>query len=302
MSFLLTRSTRRRQLRELDSPEQERLVRALRDEVSGLPASPAEDGSPWWTGVRERIVAQLLADDPRSFLTWKPIRETMFTPNLPYVETELEALKRSAEWSATWEDVLEEDPAGCPPPFPALPSSSSNLIHHAYHVHRLRETTGRSLEDFGQIVEFGGGYGSFARLAGRLAFRGRYHVYDFPEFAALQRYYLGSVASTRHDAAIADQFAASPDASDVPPGDPTAGLFVALWSLSETPVAQREPWIAAMRSASSVLLAFQHEFEGADNRAWFAGLTDQIPELDWVVAPIEHLPGHSYAIASRRSA
>jgi hypothetical protein len=299
MSFLKTRSTRRRHLRELDSPDQERLVHALREEVSRLPSPPPDEGSPWWTAVRGRIIDQLRRDDPRSFLVWKPIRETMFTPNLPYVETELDALRRSAEWDATWQPVLEEDPAGCPPPFPGLPGSSSNLIHHAYHAHRLREATGRSLEDFGQIVEFGGGYGSFARVAGRLGFRGGYHVFDFPEFAALQRYYLGSVASTRGDAAIADGFTASPDAADVPSGDPDSGLFVALWSLSETPLAERDRWIDSMRSSSCVLLAFQHEFEGADNRAWFAGVTDRTPELEWVVTPIDHLPGHSYAIGSR---
>src|SRR4051812_18782956 len=211
MLFFQTRSTRRRQLRQLDSADQERLIQSLREELSALPAIPEDEGSPWWTAVRQRIVAQLLADDPRPFLTWKPIRETMFAPNLPYIETELSALTQSPRWAGTWEQALVEDPVGCPPPFPGLRSSSSNLIHHAYHVHRLLESTGRSLEDLDRIVEFGGGYGSFARLATRLGFGGVYHVHDFPELAALQRYYVRSVAALRDDASIDERFSSSSD-------------------------------------------------------------------------------------------
>ena len=75
--------------------------------------------------------------------------------------------------------------------------------------------------------------------------------------------------------------------------------FVALWSLSETPVAEREPWIEAIDGAAAALLAYQHEFEGADNRAWFADLRVRAPHLRWTFAGIAHLPGNSYAIGRR---
>jgi hypothetical protein len=292
------RQARKRHLDRLDDPAQDELAAALREEIARLRHQPRGDESPWWTAIRERLVRQLLADDPRAFLRWAPIRETMLVGDLPYVEDELRALRASDAWASTWSVVLEEDPSGCPPSYPGHPASSANLIHHAFHVERLREVTGYSLQDFAQIVEFGGGYGSFARLAFRLGFTGAYHVHDFPEFAALQRYYLRSVA-TVHGNGLAAGFTASADRPDAPAPDRERGLFVALWSLSETPLAERTPWIDAIGGASAALLAYQHEFEGADNRAWFEDLRTRAPQLRWSFAEIAHLPGNSYAIARR---
>jgi plasmid stabilization system protein ParE len=298
MFALRDRQTRKRQLARLDNPAQAQMASALRAQIAALQEQPRGNESPWWAGVRQQLVRQLRAGDPRAFLRWRPIRETMLVPHVPYVEDELRALQASGAWTATWSTVLEEDPTGCPPSYPALPSSSANLIHHAFHVQRLREVSGRSLEDFTQIVEFGGGYGSFARLAFRLGFTGVYHVHDFPEFAALQDYFLRSVLAARGQETPVT-FTASADSAHAPAPDGDAGLFVGLWSLSETPLAEREPWIDAIDGASAALLAFQDEFEATDNRAWFEALQTTAPRLRWTISEIAHLPGNSYAIGRR---
>ncbi len=298
MFALRERRSRKRHLASLDDPVQDELAAALREEVDRLQSQPRAAESPWWTAIRERLVGHLRTEDPRAFLRWGPIRETMLVPNLPYVETELQALLASDAWEPTWSAVLEEDATGCPPPYPAHPASSANLIHHAFHVQQLREIAGRSLEDFTQIVEFGGGYGSFARLAFRLGFTGHYHVHDFPEFAALQRYYMRSAFAARGAEPPAG-FTVSAERAAAPAPDPRDGLFVALWSLSETPVPERAPWIETIGGASAALLAFQHEFEGADNRVWFQDLQIRVPQLRWSLSEIAHLPGNSYAIGRR---
>ena len=43
------------------------------------------------------------------------------------------------------------------------------------------------------IVEFGGGYGSFARVVMNGGFRGRYVIYDLHPFNLIQKYYLKSL-------------------------------------------------------------------------------------------------------------
>jgi hypothetical protein len=301
MLFLRDRRSsqdRTRDLGRLDDPIQHELAAALREEIARLQQQPREDESPWWTGIREQLVRQLLADDPRAFLGWTPIVQTMMVGNAQWTNKELRALRASDAWASTWRSALEEDPTGCPPRHARCRQSSGNLIHHAYHVQRLREITGRSLEDFAQIVEFGGGYGSFARLAFRLGFTGTYHVHDFPEFAALQRYYLRSVMAVR-GLDLPAGFTASAEQADTPAPDPDGGLFVALWSLSETPPADREPWIGAVGGSAAALLAFQHEFEGTDNRAWFESLRTRAPDLQWTLSDIAHLPGNSYAVGRR---
>jgi hypothetical protein len=298
MFALRDRQSKKRHLARLDDPVHDELAATLRAEISRLQRERSGGDSPWWTGVRERLVRHVLTDDPRAFLRWDPIRETMVVPNLPYVENELRALRASDAWTSTWSGALDEDPSGCPPPYPGHPTSSANLIHHAFHVQRLRELTACSLEDFTQIVEFGGGYGSFARLAFRLGFMGTYHVHDFPEFAALQRYYMHSVVAVRGED-LAGDFMTSAEPADTPPPEPDGGLFVALWSLSETPLAERESWIDAIGGSSAALIAFQHEFEGADNRLWFKDLQTRTADLNWTLSDIPHLPGNAYAIGRR---
>lgn len=293
-----SRNAQSRDLARLDDPVQEELVANLRDEIARLQQLPRGEESPCWTGHREALVSQLTEDDPRTFLRWLPIVQTMMVGNAAWVDQELRALRKSGAWQSTWRSALEEDPTGCPPPHSRHRQSSGNLIHHAFHAHRLREITGRSLDDFAQIVEFGGGYGSFARLALRLGFVGEYHIHDFPEFAALQRYYMRSVATLRGGYPGAN-FAASADPADTPAPDPDSGLFVALWSLSETPLAERDPWIDAIGGASAALMAFQHEFEGTDNHVWFEKLKTRAPDLRWTISEIPHLPGNAYAVGQR---
>jgi len=55
----------------------------------------------------------------------------------------------------------------------------------------LERMTGHRISDFNFVFEFGGGYGSFARIAHSLGFRGQWIIHDLPELSALQRMYLG---------------------------------------------------------------------------------------------------------------
>jgi hypothetical protein len=92
-------------------------------------------------------------------------------------------------------------------PAAVLPGSSGTLIHHAYHLHRFETVTGRFLLELQEIIEFGGGYGSMARLLARLGYRGRYHIHDLPEFAALQRFYLRMVQADTQASDLRDALA-----------------------------------------------------------------------------------------------
>ena len=98
------------------------------------------------------------------------------------------------DWKQVWEEILEEDSAGDPKPYKGYRRSSGNRIHQAYHLARFQEETGLPVSRFPLIVEFGGGYGSLCRLVHKLGFKGQYIIFDLPEFVALQKFYLGSLA------------------------------------------------------------------------------------------------------------
>jgi len=199
------------------------------------------------------------------------------TGRTPEVDVELRVV-RGSDWA------LAEDPAGCPAPYPGSPHTSGTLIHHVYHCHQFQQVAGRSIASFDRICEFGPGYGSVARLAFRHGFKGRYYGYDLPEFQALQRYYLRSVAETR---GASDWQYETPNR--LPDGD-VSSLFLAFWSLSETPAEDREQWVESISSYSHVFLAYQFNFEGVDNRKWFARLAERLPDHQWETWKIPHSP------------
>jgi hypothetical protein len=285
---------RQEQLRRLDTPEQHDLVRRLRDDIQTIARGQVD--SDYWTAQRKDLMDSIAQEDPRAFLSWRSIRSSMFiSPRNIGVDIELDLLRRSPRWESIWKSALIEDNAGCPAPYPTLSWSSGNLIHHAYHCDELERVLGRSISTFDRIYEFGAGYGSVARLAFRLGFTGTYETYDFPEFAALQRYYIGSVAAERGQAAWTNQFTPA-----TPPSDPGPNsLFTAFWSLSEMPVADRTAWPEVIGRSSHIFIAYQEHFEAAENQQWFADLKSQLADHEWQSWPIATVGGSHYLLGCR---
>lgn len=113
------------------------------------------------------------------------------------------------------------------------------------------------------------------RLIKRLGYRGDCIIFDQPPVLALQCYFLG-----RHGVEAAyGEFGPSRVAlcrafdrvrALIRPGARVA--LISTWAMSEMPIAVRrqiEPFIA---DADKVLLAYQAEFTGIDNRAYFSEL------------------------------
>ena len=84
----------------------------------------------------------VLTDNPREFLRWDVILETMFVGNEDYVVKELDHLRGKPDWVERWEKAIEEVETGFPIPFNRYPRSSGNLIHQAYHLYQLEDKTG----------------------------------------------------------------------------------------------------------------------------------------------------------------
>ncbi len=252
-----------------------------------------------WTKRRVELRRIVLERDPLSFLCWNPIIDTMTFDRVPWIRIEYRELRRASDWRDRWRLALAESRIGLPMPWPLYPRSSATLIHHAYHVHRFEQRTLHALSHFDRIVEFGGGYGSMLRLAARLGFQGGFHIHDLPEFNALQRFYWESV---REELVAGDPnlefpratFAARVDEVPVTGGTGNRSLFVATWSLSETPVALRAQWRATMDRFRFFLFGFQSSFEGIDNVAWFRDYASARPDIDWHYEPIVHRPGKMY--------
>ena len=160
--------------------------------------------------------------------------------------------------------------------------SSMNLIHQAYHIQRWEQETGRRINQLDTIAEFGGGYGAMALLCHRLGFEGEYVIYDLPEFALLQEYYLGQFG-------LLDkvQWSTKCDGYD---------LTIALYSISEVEPDQR---LALLPPAKSYLFLYSGQWQEWNNVQWFRDLFPHVEEdLIWQHLEIDHLPdrGNFYSI------
>jgi glycosyltransferase involved in cell wall biosynthesis len=300
-------------MRELQSrllpvptPAEARLIDELRHELAQLeplPAGPVPDLESVWLDFRRRFRRRLAERDPRAFLRWDLTRDSLYNP-APLPE-ELRALVALTDWTTRWRPALKESPIGRPDPCPAWSETSWNLIHHAFALSHVEHASRRRVDEFGLIVEFGGGYGSMARLAWQLGFRGRYVIFDLPEISALQRYYLKSVGLPVTTDKTADPGPMVSSANTLAElarmtGDRVADLFVATWSLSETPFAFRHAFLAHVR-ADHWLIAYEDTYRGVDNGRFFAEWRAPQDGFRWEVRRSPQERGVSYLVGVRAS-
>jgi hypothetical protein len=266
---------------------------------TGTPPSEAE-----WNNNMNLLREMVLTEDPRAFLRWKVIEDTMFVRHAPYLRPELKYMKEHSLWSSVWEPVLEESHVGHPVPFAFYPRSSGNLIHHAYHAARFQDETDLTCSDLDTIVEFGGGYGSLCRVYHKLGFSGKYIIFDLPHFTELQKFYL---KASGFQIISPDQFSLENNGicciSDIEtlktlieklPNE-SRNQFTATWSLSETPLHIRQSILPLVNTFNAFLIAYQHRFNEMDNIGFFKLWRDtEVKGIHWMDAVIAQLPGSSY--------
>lgn len=250
----------------------------LRKEIAALPPlRPVEDGEhPVWNKHRAELREAILHHDPRFFRLWPFVQLTMHpTRRTPYIAAEREALEKAGP---RWYAMCRK-------------AETANHIHQAHHLMNYEVATGLSVAKFSSVLEFGGGYGVMAESIRRLGVTGPYTIFDLPEFAALQRYYLRgkNVASVVSTASV-EEFRAAGELAEEPE------LFIATWSLSEAPVAVREDIVAVAEGCAGHLIAYQDRFAGVDNRRYFEEFTARLSHVVWTEVPIPALPGNQYLV------
>jgi hypothetical protein len=269
----------------------------LRSSIHALPPLPAagSDAEAIWLAYRQRFREDILTKDPRRFLRW-PVVRPMYRRDAPYLSRWLAYLRAHPEWPSRWRPVVRESAVGDPRPFFAYLPSSGNLVHQAYQLCRFEDVTGLCLPQVELVVEFGGGYGALCRLAWALGFRGTYAIYDFPEFSALQQFYLRA-----HGLPVVTGPRLAPDRPRVVTLStlveldallerrlPGPAAFVALWSLSETPPALRGEVMMRMTAFDVFCFGYQRTFGEMDNTAWFGALRRRLgADIDWHDVPVQ---------------
>ncbi|MEQ6121922.1 hypothetical protein [Reichenbachiella sp. MALMAid0571] len=241
-----------------------------------------------WENFQRKMVKEFENGDPNEFLRFPTVQGTMFfsARQVQFIE-----LKESRSWNH-FRNAIVENSLGNPPIYKYYPRSSGNLVHHAYSLNKILQVI--DIEEFlklRSILEFGGGYGSFCRLVSNIGYRNQYTIYDLPVFNKIQKWYLSSVIDSAKIEYLTDSKLLSNRNPD---------SFIALWSLSESPMSLRKTFEPVIRSSKIVLIAFQKEFHGIDNWLYFNGLVDRGIVKNGKIFEIPSIPNNYYLLGTCR--
>lgn len=246
----------------------------LAAEMARLLEPPNNAKPPLWDAWRHDLWQRAQSDNPWNFARWPCVYHTMLTDHWPSqmkVEADYVGDRLGSKFYLL--DIGGDSPSNI--------SLYRNAVHQAYHILRWQEATGLKIADMQSIYEFGGGYGAMALTCDRLGFRGKYYIYDLPEFSLLQQWYLGECGVGNVEWVDKNYW------NEV-------DLMIACYSLSETDFDERDRILRAVQ-ADSYLFLYSNLFEKFDNIEYFTGLEyGEWNVSRWAHSHIDHLPPESW--------
>ncbi|WP_415323615.1 hypothetical protein [Candidatus Pelagibacter sp. Uisw_127] len=207
-----------------------------------------------------------------NFLRESFIQKMFFLHNRFFVYAELKDLQKNKSWSL-YKKLINEDAIGNPIRYFLYSESSGNRINHVYHLNILSRELNINLTDIKKVFEFGGGYGCMARIFSKLNKKIKYTCFDTHYVNLLQFYYL---KHNNLDVGFSkkNNFFLNSNLKKVKEiHEPKLkSLFIANWSLSETPNKFRKEFISIIKKNEFILICFQEKFEDIDNLKYFNNL------------------------------
>ena len=195
-----------------------------------------------------------------------------FLHNRFFVYSELKALKKDVSWHV-YRKLIKEDAIGNPIRYFLYQNSSGNRINHVYHLSVLSKEFNINLYKIKKVFEFGGGYGCMARIFSKLNKQIKYLCFDTHYVNLLQYYYLKhnnlDVGFSKKNKYTLISKIPSLRKIDNKFQTNSKSLFIANWSLSETPIKFRENFIETIKKNEYILICFQEKFENIDNLKYF---------------------------------
>lgn len=244
--------------------------------------APIADGesssSATWTGFRNQFRQEVLNGDPRKFTAFPAIMASMYCIPKPL---EFEAIKTHPRLSE-----LKPKKWGTPKPYPGL-AIDENTVHHFYVLERLLSQV-PDLNSFDHIVEFGGGYGNLNTILRDLNFKGDHIIFDMPEFSALQRFFIAGNGYLKKYPNVRFVGEFTELKSMTRNFKPEKTLLLGHWSISEAPLAVREPLFEAV-PAKNFFFCCQGQFDSVDNVQYFADFAKRHPDVHWIKENFDHL-------------
>ena len=216
-----------------------------------------------------------------SFLRFSFIQKMFFVHNRFFILKELNALKADKKNWKLYEKLIKEDNVGDPVRYIFYPKSSGNRINQVYHLSVLIKFFNIDIKQISSVFEFGAGYGLMARIFLLINSSTRYLIFDTFYTNLLQYYYLKLLGyepvfklEKKKNINLLNNI------QDLRKyNNKKTSLFIANWSLSETPLKFRSKFLKFIKNSDFILISFQEFFEKIDNLKYFNYLKKDLSDL-----------------------
>jgi hypothetical protein len=228
------------------------------------------------------------------------IQKMFFVHNRFFLRSYLDEMKKNPKWNF-WKNLLIENNIGNPVRYFLNPFTSGNKIFQTYHLKKYTDYLEFGLNNFHTIVEFGGGYGNMAYTFKKINKKCEYIIFDTPEVNLLQFYYL-----KRNNIDVSFDYKSKSKVilissikqltKIINSTKNKKKLFIANWSLSETPLVFREKFKFIFKNFDFQLISFQKTFENINNLKYFQKLDTNNLRINRksLIVPINKLKNNYY--------
>lgn len=211
-----------------------------------------------------------------NFLRNDYIQKIFFIHNRIFLFNYLISLYFDKNWKL-WKKLIKENTVGNPLCFFFFKNLSGNKIFQTFHLMKFHEYTKNNIKNYDFILEFGGGYGNMCEMFNRIRKGKHYVLFDTPEVNLLQYYYLkrnkikvGFNANDKNKVLLMNSLLELKKL--MLRHKNKKKLFIANWSLSETPLSFRKEMKFIFEAFDYQLISFQNNFENINNLKYFKKL------------------------------
>ena len=224
----------------------------------------------------KKLFLLLIGENIKNFLREGFIQKMFFLHNRFFIFSELNYLKRSRNFKF-YKKLLKESSIGNPVRYFLYQNSSGNRINHVYHLNVLSTELNLNLNQIKEVYEFGAGYGCMAHIFSKINKDNKYTCFDTHYVNLLQYYYLKHNNldvgfSEKHKILLTSDLKKINKKTN----KYSNCLFIANWSLSETPIKFRENFVPLIKYSKYILISFQEKFENINNLKYFTYLKKKI--------------------------
>ncbi len=222
-----------------------------------------------------------------NFLQDNIIQKIFFVHNRIYILFML--LKIIFNKNKLYKQLLYEDNIGNPVRYFLYPKSSGNRIREIFHLLNFENFTKISFDRIKTIFEFGGGYGNMARLFYKINNNIDYTIFDTFHVNLLQFYYLKMLKiPTNLNKMNKKNITLNYDNSKCNfLNKKNKKLFIANWSLSESPLKLRKIIIKKIINFDFILISYQEKFENINNHRYFTNITKKFSRKKFIVKTLK---------------